>query len=434
MQRVHDGVSPWKRDGSGVEDREASAGTRRNGSVVTAAFAVAAAIVLVASGCGGPADASDRPSGSPTPAEAEPDRAGDAEGPEDADDERPDDAVPVEVEDLARGDIESLLRFSSNLEAERHVEVHAQASRLVTGLLVEEGDTVERGELLARLQDDEQRSELAKVESELAKARREYEQQQRLFAERLVSEQAFREFTYNLEQLELRLEDAQRMVAYTEVRAPIEGVVTRRLVQYGDHIVDGEHLFDIVDFDSIVALVYVPEKHLGDLASGKTARISAPSLGGRTFSARVDRVAPVVDPKTGTIKVTVAVGRQARLRPGLYVDVDLVTDVHESVVLLPKRALVYDDDRAYAFRVVEGDDGDPRVERVSIDTIVADRDHVFSGDAFDEGDRIVIAGQVGLKDGARVEIPGDAIADAGASATPVPEAGPGGAVAGAAAP
>jgi membrane fusion protein (multidrug efflux system) len=292
-----------------------------------------------------------------------------------------------------------VLRFSANLEAETAVEVHAQAARLVTELRVEEGDRVRAGDLLARLQDEEQRSELSKVRVELAKTDREYEQQKRLYAENLISEQEFNDATYQKEQLELRLSDAERELSYTEVRAPVAGTVTRRNIQIGDPVQIGQHLFDIVDFDSLVARVYVPEKHLPELTAGIPARIAAPSLARDDYRGAVDRVAPVVDPKTGTVKVTVAVGNQSGLRPGLYVDVDLVTAVHPEALLLPKRALVYDDEQTYAFRM----NGEGRAERVRVHTVLSDKRWVEPGDEFAAGDRIVVAGQTGLKPGALLE-------------------------------
>ena len=82
-----------------------------------------------------------------------------------------------------------------------------------------------------------------------------------------------------------------------------------------------------MDFDSIVARVHVPEKELGRLAPNQTVRIVAPALGGREFAGRVERLSPVVDPQSGTVKVTVDVPPQGAA-PGMYVDVALVTAVH----------------------------------------------------------------------------------------------------------
>lgn len=330
-------------------------------------------------------------------------KAGDAAKTKDGKkEEKTEEAVPVEVAALTRGEIESVLRFSSTLEAENEVQVVSQAKRLVTELLVEEGDHVLRGQPLIRLQDDEQRSALAKVKGQLAKAEREYAQQERLFRQELISEQEFNDATYELEQLQLDLADAERELSYTVVTAPISGTITNRLVNLGDQVQIEQHLFDLVDFDSIVARIYVPEKYLDDLSTGLPARISAATAeNGHTGT--VKRIAPVVDPKSGTVKVTVDVGHQRRLRPGMYVDVDLVTSTHTDAILLPKRAVIYDNDQMFVYRLRD----ENRVERVFVEPAVSDKYFIKPVRGVAEGDRIVVAGQAGLKDGALVSLPGE---------------------------
>lgn len=341
---------------------------------------------------------------------------------------RSEEAVPVQVAALDRGEIEAILRFSTNLEAENAVAVYSQASRQVRELRVEEGKRVRRGEVLVRLQDDEQRNALAKVQSQLDKARREYERQQRLFAQELISEQAMNDSTYEREQLELALEEAARQLTYTEVRAPISGTITQRMVNRGDTVVVNQHLFDIVDFDSIVARVYVPEKELPRLTEGQQARISSPALGAETYTGRVDRLAPTVDPKSGTVKVTVAIPSSKGLRPGMFVDVTLVTDTKTDALLVPKRALVYDNDQIFIYRLAAGGaDADSRVERLLVRPRLEDKDNiepavVEGAQALREGDRIVVAGQAGLKDGAKVRLLDAApLAGGEAEATPARE-------------
>ena len=336
--------------------------------------------------------------------------AGDTEasqtGPDDPAENPKDEKVPVEVATLSQGAIEEVLRFSTNLEAEQAVGVYSQAARQVVELRVEEGDRVGKGQVLLRLQDDEQRNELAKVQGQLAKARREYERQENLWKEKLIPEQAFNDATYDMEQLEHAIEEAERALSYTVVKAPISGVVTGRMVNLGDQVTVNQHLFELVDFDSLVARVYVPEKELPKLASGMTARIVAPSLGGAEYRGVVDRLAPIVDPRSGTVKVTVGIPDWRGLRPGLYVDVALVTDTRDDALLVPKRALVYDQDRTYVYRVVEGDGAEAtQVERVRVESALENAEAVQpAGTELSAGDRLVIAGQAGLKDGAAVRV------------------------------
>jgi len=356
-------------------------------------------------GCGSPneADASSGDSGATTAEPASNDKESADDSADDGEEKKKEEAVPVEIAELELGGIESVLRFSSNLEAEEQVKVFSQAKRLVTDLLVEEGDRVRKDQVLLRLQDDEQRSALAKAKSQVEKSEREYERQKRLFTQDLISEQVYNDANYDLEQLQIARADAERELGYTEVRAPIGGTVTGRMVNLGDQVQIGQHLFDIVDFESIVALVYVPEKHLNELRPGLTARLSAQITGGDDYEGRVERISPIVDPRSGTVKVTIEVGGQPGLRPGMYIDVNLVTATREDAVLVPKRALVYDNDQIFVYRV----NGESRAERVFIETALTDKYHVEPREGLVKGDRVVVAGQAGLKDGALVKLPGE---------------------------
>jgi membrane fusion protein (multidrug efflux system) len=334
---------------------------------------------------------------------------------EDSDDEDAEEAVPIEAVELSRGRIEAVLNFSTNLEAENDVQVFSEAARKVRQLLVEEGSEVRRGQVLIRLQDDEQRTALARAESQLKKAQREYERQTRLYEQQLISEETYTDATYNLEQLGLALEDAKRQLGYTEVKAPISGTVTARLVNVGDHVTMNQHLFDIVDFDSIVARIYVPEKELYRLSDDLEARIFAEAAGSEARRGTVDRVAPRVDPRSGTVKVTVAIPRNQELLPGMYVTVELITNVHEDALLVPKKALVYDADQIFIFRPLPttGEAGEEqlRVERLLIHPVLEDRDYIEPAGSLEAGDRVVVAGQAGLKDGSLVRYVGEAEAE-----------------------
>lgn len=332
-----------------------------------------------------------------------------------------DDAIPVAALPLFRGRIESVLRFSTNLEAENRVDVLAEAERHVTDLLAEEGDTVRAGQTMLLLEDEAQRTALKRVESQLERSRLEYERQRRLFEQDLISEQAYNQARYDMEQLELALEDAERELSYATVAAPISGVVTERLINVGDHVETHAKLFEIVDFDSIVARVFVPERQLAGLFVGQPARVLTQSLAG-SREAAIERISPVVDPQSGTVKVTLGIPGNQGLLPGMYVEVDLVAAALEDTLLAPKRALVYDQEQVFVFRVAQGADG-PRAERLLVRILIESEDVVHLEGDLADGERLIVAGQAGLKDGARVRLldPREALgsgAELGAASTP----------------
>lgn len=312
-------------------------------------------------------------------------------------------AIPVEAAPIRLGTIESTIRSSRSLEAEEDVKVFSRTSNRVTKLLVEEGDSVRKGQLLVQLDDDIQNTQFDKAQARFDKAKEEYERQKPLFDQNLISEQVFKDAQFEVKQLELALDDARRDLQYTKVLAPISGTITSRLIKYGDLVALNQHLFDIVDFASIVARVYVPEHELSHLSIGQPVRVITTALNEQVFEGYVKRIAPVVESRTGTVKVTIGFKTIGQLRPGMYVDVEIITAQRSDAILISKRSLVYDGDRMFAFRVRTN----RIVERkLVIPKIIAEL-NVEPKSGFEEGDLIVVAGQSGLKDGARVRLPED---------------------------
>jgi membrane fusion protein (multidrug efflux system) len=372
------------------------------------------AVALLAGACGGgDANAAGGKAGDEAKAKGDKEKGKDAER----------QAAPVEVATLQRGPMEAVLRYSADLEAEESVQVHSQSPSLrrVVQLLVEEGQRVGRGQLLAKLQDDEQRQDVARVSGQLGKARADFARQERLFEQKLISEQVFTETKHQLEQLEIELAGVRQVWGYTELRAPIAGTVTVRRVKVGDPVTGDLPLFEVVDFDTLVVRVYVPERELGRVRPGQTARILTQALPGSTFAGTVDRVAPVVDPQSGTVKVTVRVPHRPGLMPGMFLDVQLVTDVRQDALLLPKRALLLDHDQAWVYRLKP----DNTVERLLVQPILEDARHVEIRQELAPGDRVVVAGQAGLKPGAKVRVIGAPASGAAAGGASRAAKGPG---------
>ena len=136
----------------------------------------------------------------------------------------------------------------------------SRAANQVIELLVEEGDVVKKGRCSCAWRPD-QRLAYKKALSQLNQAKSNFARTEKMFKDELVPQKDYDDEKHRLEQLQVSLEEAERQVDFTEIKAPIAGTITSRLVKIGDHVNNGQHLFDIIDFDSIVARVYVAERH-----------------------------------------------------------------------------------------------------------------------------------------------------------------------------
>jgi membrane fusion protein (multidrug efflux system) len=308
--------------------------------------------------------------------------------------------VPVQVVQVTRGPIASTLSFNSTLETEATVDLYPQVTGQVDELFVEEGDIVKTGDPLIRIDDRQWRVDADEARVTLAQQENEFARTESLFQRKLVNEQDYESAKFSLEQMRLRHERARIQLDYATVRAPFDGVVSEREVQVGARVGPNTKLFSLVSLQDMVARVYVPGRYLPDVAAGQEATLTSDFLPGREFAAWVKRISPVIDPSSGTFKVTVGVrAPDGDIVPGLFVRASIITEERPAALLVPKRAIVYDGGDQYIFTVREG-----AASRLPFDAGFETADTIELRSGLTEGDAVIILGQTGLKDGAPVKV------------------------------
>lgn len=305
--------------------------------------------------------------------------------------------VPVIVTRASVDDMEAFLDGSATLEAEDSVEVVSQATGVVVEILVEEGARVAKGTQLARLAYEDLELADARAKSELERLRADFARAEQLADQKFISTEDYQRVKYDLARAEIDWRTAELALERTRIEAPIRGTVSERLIRNGQLVRENEGVYRVVDFDSTVAPVYVPERYLQDLHAGQAAWITSPALSGRRIPGRVDRVAPVVDGQSGTVRVIVGFDRDDALRPGMFTNVQLVLDAHRGVVTVPKKALVYEDEAPHVFVVEDG-----RAARRPLVLGYQDESRAEVVEGLAAGEIIVLVGQSTLKDGSAV--------------------------------
>ena len=307
--------------------------------------------------------------------------------------------VPVETALVTRGAISAFLPFNSTLETESVVDIYPQTNGQVEALLVEEGKIVKEGEPLLKIEDRELRVDVEETEANFEHLKKNYTRNEDLFQRNLINKQDFETLAYQLEQARLRLERARIRLSYATVRAPFAGVISAREAQVGARVGSGTKLFSMVKLDDIVARVFVPGRHLPVVAENQPAIVTSEFLPDRSFQGWVKRISPVIDPKSGTFKVTVGVksDKPSDLPPGLFVGVRIITDTRPNAVLVPKRAVVYEGGERYVFVVDKN-----RATKKKLTVGYEDPNNVEAVSGIEPGSAVIVLGQSGLKDGAMV--------------------------------
>jgi RND family efflux transporter MFP subunit len=353
---------------------------------------VVLSVGLLVSGCNGRADGQGR---------------GGHGDPRGAKNEEP--AISVRAETIVREPISSLYSTSATLRADRQATVIARTRGVVRRLAVEEGDRVAAHQPLAYLEDDEQKIAAARARTIEETARREHERLSGLYEQGLVSVDEYEASRRDAEDAAHALELAELELHRTVIRAPIAGVVVTRHLDVGATVSDGTPVYDLADIDPLYADINIPERHVTRLKPGQEVHLTADATGAEAL-ANIERIAPAVDPATGTVKVTVAVEGDSGLRPGAFVRVDIVTDTHADALVAARSALVAEGRRWHLYRLT--DDG-TAVEQIGVELGFETGDRVEivgttqEGVTLSAGDRVVVLGAPALSDGAKVRLMGD---------------------------
>ena len=313
-------------------------------------------------------------------------------------------AIPVETATATRGDIFAVYSGTAPIEAFADATVIAKVGGEVREILVEEGDDVSSGAVLARLDGDRLRLEAEQAEANLRKLQRDYQRNVDLKGRGLISEGDFEKIQYEMEALQATFDLATLELSYTEIRAPIDGVVSERFIKLGNTIDVNAPTFQVTSLEPLISYLHVPEREYRRIDIGQDATIHIDALAGMQFEAIVSRVSPVVDPDTGTFKISIEVSDSSRrLKPGMFGRIDIVYDMHGNAMQIPRSAIVEEAGQSAVY-VIEDDVAERRIIRTGY--IEGGQIEVLDG--LNETEAFVIVGQTTLKNGAKVSIINDA--------------------------
>lgn len=309
-------------------------------------------------------------------------------------------AIPVEVSSPTRGDIYATYTGSAPVEAFSDASVNAKVGGEVRKIFVEEGDEVKAGQILARLDGDRLRLEQTQTEANLRKLQRDYQRNLDLNDRGLISEGDFEKIRFEMEVLEATNNLAKLQLSYADIRAPIDGVISERFIKVGNTLEIEAPAFQVTSMEPLVVYLHAPEREFRRIVPGKDAVLVIDALGGNAFQAKVARVSPVVDPGTGTFKITIEVSDDSRqLKPGMFARITIIHDIHADALQVPRSALVDEIGTTSIFVVKDG-----IAHRREIQTGLSNEGRVEITTGLLDGEKFVAVGQGGLKDGSKVSI------------------------------
>ncbi len=350
----------------------------------------------------------------------------------------------VEAAPVERAEIEERLELVGNLVGAATVEVAPKVDGRLREIPVRLGDPVTEGQVVGRVEDDELQQQLSQREAsyevaratvrqreaDLALARTTRDRSQSLFARELVARQELddAEARHQAAQAQLdlaraqfdeagaRLAELRINLENTALVSPVDGFIGRRYLDPGAYVTSNTAVVSVVDISLVRLVANIVERDLRAVGEGVTAHIEVDAFPDESFTGRVARVAPVLDPATRTAEIEIEIPNpDFRLKPGMYARVGLAVGSKDRALVVPREAVVVRTSARGVF--VVDDDGEGRNARfAALVTGLEDDRYVEVVDGVAEGDRVVTTGAAGLQHGDPVRLPGDGAPGAAANA------------------
>ena len=306
------------------------------------------------------------------------------------------------------------LHFSGSLDPEWQAQVAAKVDGRLEKVYVHEGDHVEKGQVLAILEQMDTDANLLSAkgsfldaQTSLRKAETDLARYEKLYATGAVSQQVVDDYRFARDNAAAKLEAArgslqgmESKAAGTVVTAPADGIVAKRYYQEGYYAKAGTPLFAIADISMLKTTIHIPEGQVTGVKVGNEADIALPAYPGKKLVGKITRIAPVADLPAHTFAAEVSVDNSEGLLAGVYANVSLIGEPREQVLTIPMHAIVMRDDQQTVFVA----DAQGVVQRRVLSLGYSDDKvaEVLSG--LDEKDTIVVEGHNKLREGSRINL------------------------------
>jgi RND family efflux transporter MFP subunit len=313
-------------------------------------------------------------------------------------------AIPVEAAEVSTRDMAAFYTGTATLESDEQAVVVSQITGVVLQINAEEADFVKAGQVLAVVESDRYALEVERTNASLKRLQTDFQRKKELFEKQLVSTEDYERTSAEYAAQKAAHELAKLDLEYTSIKAPISGFISERMVRAGNLVQLHQPVYHITSYDPLLAVLNVPERELRVLSKGLEVTMTVDAWPDESFEGKVIRISPVIDTNTGTFRVTAEIKDHAQmLKPGLFGRVKILYDLHKNVPVIPRNAVITEDERSHVFVINEAGD----VNRRPINLGYEADGLVEVTDGLSHGETVVTAGKGSLSDGAHVEVVGN---------------------------
>lgn len=309
-------------------------------------------------------------------------------------------AMPVRAEPARVAPATDAATAVGTLRADEAVSIRPEISGRIAEMPFKEGQRVERGAVLVRLDQAELAAVLASSRAQAGLDRQRLERAADLFKKNFISQQAYDEARANHARSAAKQREDEARLAKTVIRAPFTGIAGLRQVSEGAYVAAGTDIARLEKIDQLKLDFRVPETFLAQLKSGQSVRIVVDAYAGEDFRGAVYAIEPAIDEQTRTVLVRARIGNaQRKLRPGMFARVQLTLAVRRDAVWIAEQAIVPRGQDRFVYRVVDG-----KAELVKVQTGARKVGEVEITRGLAGGDLVITEGTQKIRPGSPVMV------------------------------
>ena len=289
------------------------------------------------------------------------------------------------------------------------VTVSADLPGTVARIAFDSGKWVNAGDVLVELDTRQERAQLADMEAQRDLARINFDRMQQLVKEGVLAQTEYDNAIAQQKATEARVGEIRATIARKTIRAPFSGILGLRQANLGQYLAAGEAIVPLQSLNPIYVNFGVPQQTATQVRVGRTLRVSSNDVGGIKFTGRVTALDSVVNEATRNVQVQATLDNPGgKLRPGMFVQVEIVTGADRPVIALPTTAINYAPygDSVYVVSDLKDPSGKTyrgvRQQFVKVEGSRGDQVAVISG--VNPGDEVVSSGVFKLRNGAAVQV------------------------------
>ena len=312
----------------------------------------------------------------------------------------PEKAIQIVVSKVKPVTLTDILTLPGETEPDQDVCVSSESSGTVMWLDVEEGDWVEQGALIARLDSASSGARFDKAKAAKKLAAGQLKRRRQLLEKGVLAQEEFDQMEAELARTEASLKEMLVSVEYGVVRAPISGVINKQYVDRGERLNTGDMVVDIVDPSIIRTTINVPEMDIPYIKKGQEVTVTIDAIPGTTWKGVVDFVSYKANRASKTFEVRVLTDNpDGLIRAGMLARVSLLRRSLVDAITTPLFAIINQGGERILY--VE-EDGIARARTITIGVIEGDRAQVLEG--LKAGDNLIVTGQTMVEDGMKVSV------------------------------